>query len=43
MKAFLASIVAMVIIAVGAMMILDRLHMSSRDVYQSSHGTTRVD
>lgn len=36
MKAFLAAVVAMVVIAVGADMVLNRLSFSSADVYSKA-------
>jgi hypothetical protein len=37
MKAFLAAVTAMILIAVGAHFTLDALHMSSAAVYQSDN------
>jgi hypothetical protein len=42
-KAFLASIVAIVVISVAAYYGLNQLKMSAADVYQSQTGSVRLD
>lgn len=42
MKAFLCSIIAMLVIAVGAGVILTNVPKSSADVYQSHKGSVRL-
>lgn len=43
MKAFLASLVAVIVIGVGAMAVLGMVDRSSADVYQSHTGSVRLD
>lgn len=42
MKAFLAGLVAAVVIAVVAGIVSQSIDMRSRDVYQSHHGSVRL-
>jgi hypothetical protein len=42
MKAFLAAVVAAVLIAIGAAWALDRLDRSSANVYRTTHGDVRL-
>ncbi|MGH6904377.1 MAG: hypothetical protein ACREIR_16715 [Geminicoccaceae bacterium] len=42
MKAFLAAVVAAIVIAIGSALALDRLDRSSADVYQSDQGNVRL-
>ena len=42
MKAFVASVVAAIVIALVAWQVLERLPSGSQDVYQSPNNTTRL-
>ena len=42
MKAFLASVAAAIVISAIAGLILDSVDYSSKTVYQSHHGSTRL-
>ena len=42
MKAFLASVAALIVIAVAAMLLQDTVSPSSADVYQSHTGSVRL-
>ena len=42
MKAFWASVIALVVITVAAWAILENIDMSSQGVYLSSHGSVRL-
>lgn len=42
MKAFWASVIALVVITVATWAILGNINMSSQDVYLSSHGSVRL-
>ena len=43
MKAFLASLVLLAVITVGAYVALDSLNMSAKQVYTSQTGSVRLD
>lgn len=43
MKAFIASIFAIVVIAVAAYFALETVDMTAESVYQSKHGSVRLD
>jgi hypothetical protein len=42
MKAFLAAVVAAILIAVGSAFVLDSLNRSSANVYQTQQGNVRL-
>lgn len=43
MKAFLAGIVVMVVVSVGAWAVLDQLDYAASDVFSSEQGSVRLD